>query len=170
MPIDFCSFSFDELAVSVLPKHFNALQASLANPFDAEILKGCKSATRDALKRLDLKSDFPGCYVFIDSGTAVYVGISRTVVKRLIQHLNHDSHYSASLAYRIAFNEFPHEMKRDQAMKDEKFRAYFLKAQNRLRNMKFGFVKIENDLELYLLEVYAAMHLNTDKWNTFRTH
>lgn len=115
-------------------------------------------------------ADFPGCYVFLDAGKPVYVGISRGVVKRLVQHLNYDSHYSASLVYRMAACEYSHEMKRDQAMKDDVFRRVFFAAQERLRKMSVAFVEVANDLELYVLEVYAAMKLDTDKWNTFRTH
>jgi hypothetical protein len=55
-------------------------------------------------------------------------------------------------------------------MKDVQFRAAFLSAQNRLRSLHMAYVPIENDLELYLFEVYAAMELNTHEWNTFRTH
>lgn len=108
--------------------------------------------------------------MFIDGDKPVYVGISRSVIKRLVQHLNYDSHYSASLVYRMATEDYPHEMKRDQAMKDEQFRSVFLSAQERLRNMRIAFVDIDNDLELYIFEVYASMMLNTDTWNTFRTH
>ena len=61
-------------------------------------------------------------------------------------------------------------MKRDQAMKDEQFRAVFFSAQERLRQMRVAFIEITNDLELYLFEVFAAMRLDTDTWNTFRTH
>lgn len=72
-----------------------------------------------------------------------YVGISRSLVNRLVQHLNFDSHYSASLVYRMASDDFPHEMRRDQAMKDE--RCAVMKGatcasdscrQTRLRTMK----------------------------------
>ncbi len=31
-------------------------------------------------------------------------------------------------------------------------------------------VEIDNDFELFLFEVFASMRLNTDTWNTFRTH
>ena len=31
-------------------------------------------------------------------------------------------------------------------------------------------VEIDNDFELFLFEVFASMWLNTDTWNTFRTH
>ena len=108
--------------------------------------------------------------MFIDDETPIYVGISRGVVKRLVQHLNYDSHYSASLVYRMASESYPHEMKRDQAMKDEQFKATFFAEQNRLRKMKVAYIEINNDLELYIFEVFASMKLDTDTWNTFRTH
>ena len=106
----------------------------------------------------------------IDNCQPVYVGISRGVIKRLIQHLNYDSHYSASLVYRMAREEYPHEMKRDQAMKDNQFKKAFLSVKERLHKMAIAFVEIDNALEQYLFEVYAAMKLDTSKWNTFRTH
>jgi len=92
------------------------------------------------------------------------------VLTRLTQHLNHRSHYSASLVYRMASEAYPHELKRDQAMRDDQFREVFLAIQFRLREMGVAFVQIDNDLELYLFEVYAAMKLDTAQWNTFRTH
>ena len=137
---------------------------------DATDLVGFKSPTKELLSRLKRTTDFPGCYVFIDGSTPIYVGISRGVIKRLVQHLNYDSHYSASLIYRMASEDYPHEMKRDQAMKDEQFKAVFFTAQGRLRQMKVAFIEINNDLELYLFEVFASMKLDTDTWNTFRTH
>ena len=170
MPIDNCTHSFEELSQVVLPSHYNQLEKAMKSPIPAERLVGFKSVTKEALARLSRTTDFPGCYVFIDNETPVYVGISRGVMKRLIQHLNYDSHYSASLVYRMATEDYPHEMKRDQAMKDEQFKNVFLSAQERLRQMKVAFVEINNDLELYLFEVFASMRLDTDTWNTFRTH
>lgn len=46
----------------------------------------------------------------------------------------------------------------------------FFQVQKRLRAMNIAFIPIENDLELYVFEVYAAMALDTGTWNTFRTH
>lgn len=170
MTIDNCQYSFDELASQVLPNHFERLRLSIAAPLPATMFKGYKTASRELLARVGRKSDFPGCYVFIDREEPIYVGISRTVVKRLTQHLNQDSHYSASLVYRMACNEYPHELRRNEAMKDEQFRAAFFGAQERLCAMSVAFVEIQNDLELYLFEIYAAMQLDTGTWNTFRTH
>jgi hypothetical protein len=170
MPIDNCLHTFDELAGKVLPKHLERLAAAIKTPIPAADFVGFKSASKDALSKLNRETDFPGCYVFIDQEKPVYVGISRGVVKRLVQHLNFESHYAASLVYRMASEDYPHEMKRDQAMKDAQFRSIFLSAQGRLRQTSVAFVEVSNDLELYVFEVLAAMHLDTDTWNTFRTH
>jgi hypothetical protein len=170
MPIDNCVHSFDELATAVLPEYWEELEAALKSPMPASTFVGFKSASKSALSKITRTADFPGCYVFIDEGKPIYVGISRGVVKRLVQHLNFESHFTASLVYRMATDDFPHEMKRDQAMKDEQFRQIFLSAQGRLRQTSVAFVEVGNDLELYLFEVYAAMRLDTDTWNTFRTH
>jgi len=170
MPIDNCVHTFEELTTSVLPSHFKRLEAAIQSPIPAENLVGFTSATKELLSRLNRTTDFPGCYVFIDGEKPIYVGISRGVIKRLVQHLNYDSHYSASLIYRMASEDYPHEMKRDQAMKDEQFKSVFFSAQERLRQMKIAFVEIDNDLELYVFEVFASMKLDTDMWNTFRTH
>jgi hypothetical protein len=170
MPIDNCLHTFAQLSDTVLPAHLERLNTAIKTPMPAATFVGFRSATKDALAKVDRKTDFPGCYVFIDEAKPVYVGISRGVVKRLVQHLNFESHYTASLVYRMATDDYPHEMRRDQAMKDEQFRSVFLSAQGRLRQTSVAFVEINNDLELYVFEVLAAMHLDTDTWNTFRTH
>jgi hypothetical protein len=170
MPIDECVHSFERLAATILPGHFQRLQAAMESPIAAKCLVGFKSATKAALSRVHLSADFPGCYVLLDCNKPVYVGISRGVILRLVQHLNHGSHYAASLVYRMASAEYPHEMRRDQAMRDEKFKAVFLSTQERLHRMRVAFVRIDNDLELYLFEVFASMRLDTYTWNTFRTH
>lgn len=170
MPIDNCIYTFEDLVASVLPSHFKRLEAAIQSPIAAENLVGFKSLTKKLLSRLNRTADFPGCYVFLDGDKPIYVGISRGVIKRLVQHLNFDSHNSAGLLYRMASEDYPHEMKRDQAMKDEQFKAVFFSAQGRLRQMRVAFVEIDNDLELYVFEVFASMNLDTYTWNTFRTH
>lgn len=170
MAIDNCTFTFQQLADSVSPGHFTRLEKSLCSPIAAEKFLGAKSATKQMLSKIGRQVDFPGCYVFLDNEKPVYVGISRTVVKRLVQHLNTDSHNSASLVYRMASKAYPHELKRDQAMKDDQFRKVFFEERERLRRMKVAFIEIKNDLELYVFEVFASMKLDTKEWNTFRTH
>ncbi|WP_258019431.1 hypothetical protein [Pseudomonas chlororaphis] len=170
MPIDNCLHTFEELVSTVLPSHFARLKVALETPMPAATFVGFKSASKEALSKVGRATDFPGCYVFSDQGKPVYVGISRGVVKRLVQHLNFESHNTASLVYKMAAEDYPHEMKRDQAMKDEQFKEVFLSAQGRLRQTTVAFIEVSNDLELYAFEVLAAMKLDTDVWNTFRTH
>lgn len=170
MPIDNCTHTFAQLSEGILPAHFARLEQALQSPRPAQTFLQAKSASRSMLTAVGKRVDFPGCYVFLDQAKPIYVGISRTVVKRLVQHLNTDSHYSASLVYRMATKTYPHELKRDQAMKDDQFRAVFFQAQKRLRKMNVAWVEIDNDLELYVFEIFAAMKLDTDSWNTFRTH
>lgn len=170
MPIDDCSHAFEDLALMILPQHFARLEEAIKTPFKASDLVGFKSTSREALAKAGRPKDFSGCYVFLDGTKPIYVGISRKVIKRLIQHLNFNSHYSASLVYRLACADHEHDMKRDEAMKHEKFLAAFIAAQTRLRTMNVACVEIDNPLELYVLEVYAAMKLDTHPLNTFRTH
>lgn len=170
MPIDKCIYTYREMANNVLPGHFARLEESLKRPLLAETFTKSKTASKALLSEVNRTRDFSGCYAFLDGDKPIYVGISRTVVKRIVQHVNSDTHFSASLVYRMAFADFTHEMKREQAMKDEQFRSIFFLAQSRLRQMKVAFIQIDNDLELYLFEVYAAMSLDTSTWNTFRTH
>ncbi|MBB6143635.1 hypothetical protein HNQ77_001584 [Silvibacterium bohemicum] len=134
----------------------------------------CESGTGVGaiLSNLRRSKDFSACYVLLEleSGTPFYVGISRSVIRRLRQHVKGENHFSASLAYRMANNKFPHKMTRDLAMADPEFRSEFDIARALLQRARVAFVEIDNPLELYLFEAYCAMELNTCEWNSFRTH
>ncbi len=169
MTIDDCHYSFQELAIDILPAHMKRMRDAIANPLPMEKF-GCKGVgiarTLDHIKR---ENDFAGCYVLLDRNQPIYVGISRTVAQRLLQHIKGRTHNDASLAYRIASDHYPHSLKRAVIMKHHAFKEEFEKAKAYCKSLKVAFIEIQNDLELYLFEVYCAMELNT-KWNTFRTH
>ena len=74
------------------------------------------------------------------------------------------------MAYLIATAAYPHEMQRAVAMKDEKFRLAFNAARAFLRTLHVAFVEIDCPVELYGFELYCSLELDTDQWNTFRTH
>lgn len=122
------------------------------------------------LKRINRQTDFSGCYVLIENTTSVYVGISRTVIQRLLQHIKGSTHFDASLAYRIATVKYSHGLQRDAAMKDPVFLEEFERAKGYIATLNVAFIEIENDIELYLFEAYCALELDTSQWNTFRTH
>jgi hypothetical protein len=98
------------------------------------------------------------------------VGISRSVLARVRQHVLGRSHFDASLAYLIAQRRLPTKGKRSANMENPDFRSAFEAAQYYLRGLLVATVKIENPLELHIFEAYAAMELGTWEWNSFRTH
>src|SRR4051812_22016234 len=87
------------------------------------------------LKCLGVSKDYSGCYVLLDADQPMYVGISRSIVSRLRQHVKGKSHFDASLAYRIATHRTGHSMRRSDAMDDDKFRVEFEEAKKYLRSM-----------------------------------
>lgn len=170
MPIDACTSTFAEMAATVLPRDMARLRAALAAPLPMSSF--CKQGygVKSILAGLGRSSDFSGCYVLLHEGKPFYVGISRTVVQRLRQHVTGNTHFDASLAYRMATDKTGHTMKRADAMKDPAFRTAFAEAKVLLRNCTVSFIDVDNPLELHLFEAYCAMELDTCEWNTFRTH
>ena len=172
--LDGCVHGFRELAVDVLPGYMDLLRVRLVNPWPLGPLteRGVGPAT--FAKRVGLKTDIPGCYVLVDQGRAIYVGISKHVFARLLEHVRGSDHYSATLAYQIAVGDCPHNTTAAVAIKDPQFRARFEKCRERLRNLSAAFIEIENALVRYLFEPYCAMELRTGigqgGWNTFVTH
>ena len=107
---------------------------------------------------------------FLANDKPIYVGISRNVINRLRQHVRGKTHFDASLAYRIAKKNFPHDLTRADAMKNDVFKAEFDNAKEYISGLKVAFVEIENPLVLYFFEAYCAMYFDTFEWNTFKTH
>lgn len=170
MAIDGCASTFGEMAGIVLPEYMVRLRTGLAAPRLLSSFCERGLGVKSILSRLQKQCDFSGCYVLLEDGKPFYVGISRTVVQRLRQHLTGRTHYDASLAYQMASEKTGHRMNRAVAMQDAAFRSAFEEAKVQLRGCSVAFIEIDNPLELYLFEAYCAMELNTCKWNTFRTH
>jgi predicted GIY-YIG superfamily endonuclease len=170
MVIDDCKFTFSQLASDILPNHMERMRTAMLNPYPMTLFGTQGLGPRGILYHLSLLEDFTGCYVLIEKTFPIYVGISRSVIQRLIQHLKGQTHYDASLAYRIASENKAHGLQRKAAMKDSEFKNEFDRAKDYLKSMHVAFIEIKNDLELYLFEVYCAMDLKTVNWNTFRTH
>lgn len=173
MPIDGCHRTFEELAHEVLPAYMSRLRERLAQPLAmADFGPGVGPGT--IRRRLELETDPAGCYVLLDQGKPVYVGISRHVLARLNDHVKGDDHLTATLVYRIAVARHPHDLTAALAMKDLVFRERFEESRAYVRSLHAAFVEIANPLELYLFEPYCAMQLDTGfeagGWNTFETH
>lgn len=168
MLIDGCPHSFKQLADEILPADMSRMRVAIASSIPMEsFVKGGKASI---LRELKKSADFPGCYVLIENDTPFYVGISRGVVSRLIQHVRGKTHFDASLAYRMACTSSPHKLRRSEAMQDVAFNKAFQLEQQRIRKMRAAVIEIREDLELYLFEVYCALGLGTVQHNPFRTH
>lgn len=170
MAIDECTRTFVELATNALPRFMEAMRADMKNP--RSLSEFCKPGigVKSIARWLGKQNDFSGCYVLLHEESPFYVGISRVVIARLRQHGTGKTHFDASLAYRMACDKIEHDFTRNEAMKDPEFRRAFAEAQELLEGSSVAFVEIDNPLELYLFEPYCAMELDTNKWNSFRTH
>ena len=170
MAIDECQYSFKELAEQRLPALMSEMNKALSRPMQMSEFAKNRVGKKTILKKLTKKSDFQGCYVLSDENSPLYVGISRGVIQRLIQHVKGKTHFDAGFAYRIASENYKHEMSRGDAMNHDEFKTYFLDAKKYISGMSVAFIEVPNDLELYVFEVYCSMELDTSLWNTFRTH
>lgn len=174
MPVDECKHTFDELAREVLPGLMKQLRARMERPTSMSEFSEPGVGVATLLKGFGLKSDPPACYVLIDNGRPVYVGISKSVIKRLMEHVRGGDHFAATLAYRIAATKHPHGKTASAAMKDTEFHGRFAEQRDYLRGLDVAFIEIPNPLVLHLFEAYCAMELATGTdvggWNTFRTH
>jgi len=165
--------TFEELA-KALPELLEQLKAPEKRfGLKGYLAKGSgeKTAFR-ALKAAGLlpseteSSAFPGIYLLFHENAPFYIGISRNVLNRLKQHVAGKSHYSASLAYKLAKEQKPDFTGKRNEMKFE----FINKAQNYiLEHCKASVLPIYNAEQLYLLELYTAMQLKTP-YNTFETH
>ena len=174
MPLHECPHTFQELATTVLPAHMAKMQIALATPRNMDLFARPGVGTSSLTKEFGIAKDFCGCYVLIDAGTPIYVGISRGVIGRLRQHVFGKTHFDASLAFRVAMARHPDRavanLTRSQAMQDPLFGTSFAEAQTYLRSLQVAVIAIENPLELYVFEAYCALELDTHQWNSFETH
>ena len=146
------------------------LQEALASPWQASIFAEPGIGPGTIAQQLGRDGDFKGCYVLCDGGRPIYVGISRTLLARVRQHLTGTTHFNASLPYLMAQRKVEMRGSRDEAMQNPDFRTVFVDRQQYLRSCTISAVEINNAVELYLFEIYAAMNLGTGEWNTFETH
>ena len=115
--------------------------------------------------------DFKGLYIFYSNGSPFYVGISRGVLTRVQQHTKTGkSHYSASMAYKIACIQYELNGQETIWKRDDlSYKDNIKPVQKILQKKQILLVPIQNDEELYLFEVYCSIHFNTIL-NKFTTH
>ncbi len=170
MAINGCQQKFADLAQNELPKLMAEMQSAIATATPMNDFLKPKQGVKTLLRNHRRKADFSGCYVLIEHGKPLYVGISRQVFRRLWHHGRGTKHFSATLAYSMAAHGFVSVLSRNERMEDEEFLNLFQLSKERIQKCHFAFVEIQNDLILYLFEAYCAMELDTYEWNTFKTH
>ncbi|GIO35736.1 hypothetical protein J41TS12_05970 [Paenibacillus antibioticophila] len=177
MSINNTTYTFDQIVDEVAPIKYNELQQSQAYSVSHFGVKN--QGEKFLIKELGLpfQSDFKGLYVFYEDDKPIYVGISKNVLKRLRQHVKCEKQNESSLAYLLTLEHakqnnisIPVETRANR-MKNKRFYKLFNSTvRKRLLKMKVKFIEIDCDVTLYLSEVYFAMQLNTDKFNSFETH
>ncbi len=170
MAIDNCKYSFQELSKIILPKYMKNMWDKITSPVQMSMFAENGVGKATAFKKLGIQKDFSDCYVLIENDSPIYVGISRTIIIRLLQHVKETTHFDVTLAYRVANEEIKHSLSRSDAMKTAEMKNQFKRAKARISKMDVAFIEIKNDIEIYLFEAYCAMELDTKKWNTFATH
>ncbi len=122
-------------------------------------------------KKGKTKNDFKGIYVFIHDKTPIYVGISKGVIGRILQHTKGHSHNTSTLAYNIGLIRYNiiNRVEYSGGRKELNFETEVAPVKEFLMKQKIAFLPINNNEELYLFEIYVAMKLQT--WlNKFETH
>jgi len=115
-----------------------------------------------------------GVYVFYENNIPMYVGRSNRLKERLREHSQSRQHYSATLAIKIAKRNMPtlqNEARKPtvkQLMDNEDFKKEFEYARDRIARMKIRCVKIEDQIEQAMFEIYAHLELGTE-FNDFKT-
>jgi len=119
-----------------------------------------------------MANDFKGVYVFLEGTKPIYTGISRKVISRIHQHVKGKNHFSASLAFNIGKHKALIEGSDLSNAKrgDISYKEHICPAQKFLLTQNVAFHPMEDDISLYLFEVYCAMRLNTLFMNDFGTH
>jgi hypothetical protein len=109
------------------------LRGALASPWPALAFAQIGTGPKAIAARFGLDGDLAGSYTLIDGTRPVYVGVSRSVLARVRQHVLGRSHFHASLAYLIAQRRLPTKGHRSKNTEVPEFRAAFAGAQEYLR-------------------------------------
>jgi hypothetical protein len=119
----------------------------------------------------------PAVYLFTEEEIPRYLGRTRDANRRLGEHTRPSSpQNSAPFAFNIARREAAEAGltlmgTRKEIAATPAFQPYFTRAKERIRQMEFRFVEINDSVVSTIFEVYAALALRTEgEFNLFDTH
>lgn len=108
------------------------------------------------------KNEHNGLYAFAlveqDKVNFQYIGISRTIRRRFLNHTRGKAKSTASWAFLMAQNDELEDALKRLSLK-----------QLEMQIMRFTFIHIDNPFLRHMAEVYCANKLKS-YWNTFETH
>ena len=114
-------------------------------------------------------NEVKGLYVFGEANQngiiePIYIGISRTVFRRLYQHTWGTMHNETTFSYLKAkhFSGY-------NGLRKDLPNELLTKQQEKIKNYRLVVIPEINDYDMYFMEVYIAGRLKT-KWNSFKTH
>ncbi|MFV5702589.1 hypothetical protein ACM55F_12030 [Flavobacterium sp. XS2P12] len=116
-------------------------------------------------------NEFKGLYIFGEEKDGrivpVYIGISRTVFRRLRQHAWGKNHNQCTLAY--LKTKAKRKLEGKETTRTTVTNEDMTPAKTVIQNYKVVLYSVPEDYDLYFLEVVLAGKFKT-KWNSFRTH
>jgi hypothetical protein len=110
----------------------------------------------------------PAIYVFLENGEPVHVGRTRNLKNRSRGHIT-KNHYSASFAFKRARKASGNEKasyksegsRNSLVAADSPFLTEFIRQIELVKLMQVKFLHVEDPIDQYLLELYAAMEYRT---------
>ncbi len=119
----------------------------------------------------NIKNDFKGLYVFLHKNNPFYIGISKRVIGRILQHIKGKSPQTSTLAYKIGKIKYETDEKQEfiGTRKELDYKNYVEPIKTFLMKQNIAFIKIDDDDELALFEIFCSIKLDT-YLNTFQTH
>lgn len=117
------------------------------------------------------KKDFQGLYIFYHLNNPIYVGISKGVINRILQHVKGHSHSTSTLAYNLGIIMWRLSGNEEYAggRKEFDFKSNVTPAKDFIMKQRIAFLHIPSHEELYTFEVYCAMQMKC-LLNKFTTH
>ena len=113
-----------------------------------------------------------GIYLFSEHGAPVYVGQTRNLRRRLADHTNQSGgSETASFAFKIVTEDAgPAASGMTRKEVERRFEPHFRQAKERVSRMDVQFIVMDDPIERTIFEMYAALHLGTERYNSFETH
>ncbi|MBL6448383.1 GIY-YIG nuclease family protein [Fulvivirga sp. 29W222] len=163
-------YKFEELFFPVKNEYHRntSIWLSIYNNWDKDEYKEAEKPESEQRSKNEVK----GLYIFYENHKAIYVGISRKILRRLKNHFRGTTHNEASLVYLMLRDKHDkkHKLYKGNRSDLKLFEDEREMVQTEmLANWKIAIIPIEDNYEMYLTELLIACELKT-KWNTFETH